>query len=1148
MLDENSTLSDTIDQYNLMNASLEEATSAYTNWLNAQSASQTGDMFDSALDAITKINDTLNHTDSDDYGRIGNADYKTAVEFVLPEGVDSSDQEAVNSYLKSLKKYLTLDDDGNADGLNIAAYCEKAVEKGLMVLEDGEYRIAGQMTMEEFAAGMEDGLAFTQAVFGEMQEFGGEFDWSDEAVQTFGDLGVAATEAAEHLRSLEENSDLKLVLDVSSFEDEETAVATLQSDIDQLNDYKAKLDVDSTEYQEANTIIQYCIAQRQILNEPAVMTVDTSQITGDMGEALSLLQQFQSAQDTIEMQAAIGADTSEAEAELASLTSRIQEVNIPAELDIDISSAETIQSSISGLTAEMIVTAGVDSSLVEAYQAADHNSDGLVTWNNETSKVDKYANTVQHGSGIVVWGNNTVNVKTSFTATGKINWSGSGGHSVNGTAHINGTAQGRARANGNWGTAPGGKTLVGELGTEIVVDPRTGKWYTVGENGAEFRDIPKNAIVFNHLQSQSLLENGFALGRGSSLATGTAMVTGGIKVSQAKQSTTSSSSKKKSSSKNSSSKSSSSKSAAKALEAFQEWFEKLFDWIEVKLSRLERLTDNYIQRAEAKAKNGNYGKIASNSTEKSTGASNYYIKALDSIGKQLTANRNGASKYKSEANAVLNQAVKRGVISKTQSSTIKTKVANGTINISEYGEKMQEVIKDYQQWYEKSLDCSDAVQDLLDQYTELAEALYNLPLDKLDDKLEDLSNAEDILNSRYDVTGTAADKNRILAEQNSNAAAVKAANDEAAKTTAKNLKTAMKAIDKTTDSALKGLTSAQKKQIVADVKAGKSIDYTQYGGSLSDKGKKALIQYNAALEANEEASYNAEKASYEYTAALRDTAQEMFNNIQTEWENIMSSNSFDQSMINEYISQAEAKGYMLSGDFYNALIESEQKNLEQLQQEKADLLSTLESQMQSGNIKAGTDEWYEMCAAIDDVTLAIEESTTALMEYDNELRQLKWDAFDTVQERIENITDEADFLIDLLSRNDDLFDDRGNMTSNGEAVAGLHAANYNTDMALADRYAEEIKALDAEIAADPFDNDLLERRQELLEAQRDAIQAAEDEKDALKDLVKDGIDAQIDAMADLIDKYKDALDSQKDLYDYQNTVRDKTKEIASLQK
>lgn len=114
---------------------------------------------------------------------------------------------------------------------------------------------------------------------------------------------------------------------------------------------------------------------------------------------------------------------------------------------------------------------------------------------------------------------------------------------MNGTAHAGGTARvrrpamargssragGEAKLNGDWGTARGGRTLVGELGREIVVNPVTGLWYTVGDIGPEFVDIPKGAIVFNHIQTEQLLKNGYADGRATALASGTAMVTGGYK-------------------------------------------------------------------------------------------------------------------------------------------------------------------------------------------------------------------------------------------------------------------------------------------------------------------------------------------------------------------------------------------------------------------------------------------------------------------------------------------------------------------------------------------------------------------------------------------------------------------------------------------
>ncbi len=184
---------------------------------------------------------------------------------------------------------------------------------------------------------------------------------------------------------------------------------------------------------------------------------------------------------------------------------------------------------------------------------------------------------------------------------------------------------------------------------------------------------------------------------------------------------------------------------------------------------------------------------------------------------------------------------------------------------------------------------------------------------------------------------------------------------------------------------------------------------------------------------------------------------------------------------------------------------------------------------------------------INDVNEAIQESTSNIIEFGNSIRDIKWDIFDKIQDMISGITDESDFLIDLMSSKD-LFEDNGSITDRGKATMGLHGVNLNTYMSQADEYRKEMDKINAEIAKDPYNQDLIERRKELLELQQESILAAEDEKDAIMDLVKDGINKQLDSLDDLINKYTDMLDNQKDMYDYQQEIAEKQKEINTLEK
>lgn len=282
----------------------------------------------------------------------------------------------------------------------------------------------------------------------------------------------------------------------------------------------------------------------------------------------------------------------------------------------------------------------------------------------------------------------------------------------------------------------------------------------------------------------------------------------------------------------------------------------------------------------------------------------------------------------------------------------------------------------------------------------------------------------------------------------------------------------------------------------------------------------------------------------EKVSELYETA---FNNVVSQYESILSIVEHKKNMLEEAISQSQEKGYITSMKYYEALMNNERDNISKLQKEKADLMTSLSNAIRSGAIAKESESWYEMCNQIDDVTVAIEEANTAMIQYGNSIRDIKWEVFDLIQDRISRITNESKFLTELLS-NDKLYTDKGQLTDEGLTSMGLHGVNYNVYMAQADKYDKEIDVLDRQIAEDPYDKELLERRQELLELQQDMILAAEDEKQAIKDMVEDGIEKELDSLKELISTYEDALSSQKDLYDYQKRVKEQTKEISKLQK
>lgn len=331
---------------------------------------------------------------------------------------------------------------------------------------------------------------------------------------------------------------------------------------------------------------------------------------------------------------------------------------------------------------------------------------------------------------------------------------------------------------------------------------------------------------------------------------------------------------------------------------------------------------------------------------------------------------------------------------------------------------------------------------------------------------------------------------------------------------------------------------------ISDPKVLKKIEaYNKKVANATDLSKKLKIQEDALADATKEAA----NAEAEYAQAIVENAKKKLDNIAAYYDSFMSQWENRSSMIETYMDRMQTQGYNLSTKFYEAQIEQEQSIVDNLSEKYKAMKRNFEAAVQNGDITKGTQEYYEMKDSVDQVANSLAEAENKVFELQASIRDLKWEQFDQLQDSISRITSESDFLIDLMSHKD-MFDDDGKMTEQGLATLGLHGVNYNTYMAQADKYKEEMLRISEELAKDPYNQKLIDRKNELVDAQQKSILSAENEKDAMKDLIKDGIENELDSLQDLIDKYLDAIQAQKDLYDYQKKIREKTEEIASLQK
>lgn len=301
------------------------------------------------------------------------------------------------------------------------------------------------------------------------------------------------------------------------------------------------------------------------------------------------------------------------------------------------------------------------------------------------------------------------------------------------------------------------------------------------------------------------------------------------------------------------------------------------------------------------------------------------------------------------------------------------------------------------------------------------------------------------------------------------------------------------------------------------------------------------------IKSNDEKAEQCAESIEELKNQLAELYKSKFDNIQKDFENRLELMQEQAEKFDIELKRLDAKGYQANAAIYESQRKDKEKRIATLTAQLADMQKAFNDTMASGLLQEGSEAWYEMMLEIQKVKNEIANTDIEIIELNNSIRQLEWDSFDKALESVSDLNDEADFLIDILSGGK-LTDEAGNLTKDGMAILGLHAQNLDTYMAKSQRYADEIARLDKQIAKDPMNQTLIERRKELLKLQRESISAAKDEKEAMKDLVSDGIDAQLESIKKLIDAYNDSLDSAKDLYEFQKNITEKTKAISDIEK
>lgn len=515
-------------QYSL----LVQNSGAYQDWVNAQNASEAGDMYDSIINAKKAIAEGLKN------GKIGTEKFKAAVELTIPEDY----QGDIANYMKRLNRYFKQASDGSADASGLNNFLKDSIKAGLMSKDaKDQITIAANKTTKDFADALHLSMEDVQSIWGELQEYGWEFDWGSLLGNPVDNLRMQIDDIQDQMDALGEDAESNPVWQALN---------------EQLTDLQEKLKETFTgmDSSEINQTIDEIIEEAKKAN---------GQLTDSQADALYEMGRVQNMYDLKEAQdklteaqkeynaavkeneqsdgeykdmSGVATELQNAQDQVTKLTQAKEKLGEPTPIEIQTFAVKYAAGEIDGIqhdakeTTEMMANIGCSVDTTQAQseietqnQMADEfrNKFDNVPVTLDTSTCETKISTVSKAlDGLKKDIPVTLNFGIKGTlitgiADGLRYSKGGGSSKTKGTGHAAGTPN-----------APGGKTLVGEIGNELVVNPHTGKWYTVGDNGAEFVNLPHGAIVFDHEKTQRLLKNGFVGGYGDALVSGNAMDAG----------------------------------------------------------------------------------------------------------------------------------------------------------------------------------------------------------------------------------------------------------------------------------------------------------------------------------------------------------------------------------------------------------------------------------------------------------------------------------------------------------------------------------------------------------------------------------------------------------------------------------------------
>lgn len=497
-------LANICNQYSLLIGQLESATSGYQKWMDAQNAQDSGFVYDEMQNAKKALEEGFKS------GKTNTAAFQSAMEFLIPEDYRDSLDEMKNYYINTIKAILNVDNGFAA----VDRFMQMMDDAGLSsTSKDGQWTINPGVDLDAITKELNMTKDMVLGVIGEINEY----DGAD--IRLFDGSITSAINILEPI--IEKQSELNAITDKTSDEyakvsDELAVLRDVAKGIPE--EILTKIGVEFNE--DGQMLFNSDIYKNAVY--------DTAAKSMGVEDAITTLKAFADTYAQIQ-KLREGGITGDEQAKLQGLIESYSIYKaildlLPEEVKTEIEANYNINGkSVDFDDYTSVVSNAVNNGEDITIQAntEDYESDIDAAKNRYYETWDEIYNKPFSVRADVSSSKKTIEnhikwIKNQLGQAFEIELRDTSKSAPIGSGY----AEGTAHASGSWGAPRTETALTGELGREILV--RNGRWYTIGDNGAEFVDIKKGDIIFNHLQTKALLKNGRVSGRGKSYLSGTA--------------------------------------------------------------------------------------------------------------------------------------------------------------------------------------------------------------------------------------------------------------------------------------------------------------------------------------------------------------------------------------------------------------------------------------------------------------------------------------------------------------------------------------------------------------------------------------------------------------------------------------------------